>query len=242
MAVSRLQEPDAKTRRCRREGRNRVERQTRGLPSNDRILPCFLAADSPDPLRPGFVGLSVGTLAERFRLNAMNAHANIERSFFGSTVLYSQRFPMARQLNTEEARQNLSAQVATQGAAIHSRYGPEIDWNKLMQLLEDRSCVRYPCEIRFDSAPLLPGEFAHPVPRGSEPAEGYIIYVHPAYETQLGRVSYLVLHQLVWINYGASAQAEDAEAFGAVALGLSKEEYFSALCELAGQLGGDDLV
>ena len=149
---------------------------------------------------------------------------------------------MARRLNSEEARQSLSAQMATQGAEIHNRYGPEIDWNKLTHLLQDRTCVRYPCEIRFDASPLLPGEFAHPVPKGSDPAQGYVIYVHPAYETQLERVSYLVLHQLVWVNYGASARAEDAEAFGAVALGLSREAYFSALCELAGQIGGDELV
>jgi len=149
---------------------------------------------------------------------------------------------MARRLHNEEARQNLSAQMATQGAEIHNRYGPEIGWSALKRLLEDRSCVRYPCEIRFDSAPLLPGEFAHPVPRGNVPEDGYIIYVHPVYETQLERVSYLVLHQLVWVNYGASAEADDAEAFGAVVLGLSREDYFSALCELAGQLGGDELV
>lgn len=149
---------------------------------------------------------------------------------------------MARRLESEEVRQALSAQVATQGAEIHRRYGPEIGWDELMRLLEDRSCVRYPCEIRFDAAPLLPGEFAHPVPKGNDPAEGYIIYVHPAYCNQLGRVAYLVLHQLVWVNFGASAGADDAEAFGALALGLAKEEYYSALCELAGQLGGDELV
>ncbi len=149
---------------------------------------------------------------------------------------------MARRLNSEEARQTLAAQVATQAAEIHRRYGPEIGWAELSRLLEDRNCVRYPCEIRFDSAPLLPGEFAHPVPKGREPDDGFIIYVHPAFETQLDRVSYLVLHQLVWVNFGVSAEADDAETFGALALGLAKEEYYSALCELAGQLGGDELV
>ena len=172
----------------------------------------------------------------------MTAATKIERSFSGAGVLYSWQFPMARRLNNEEARQTLSAQVATQAAEIYRRYGPEIDWNKLTQILQDRTCVRYPCDVRFDSAPLLPGEFAHPVPKGNDPAEGYVIYVHPAYEKQLERASYLVLHQLVWVNYGASAEAEDAEAFGALALGLSKEEYFSALCEIASQLGGDELV
>ncbi len=149
---------------------------------------------------------------------------------------------MARRLNSPEARQALVATVATQAAAIHQRYGPTLGWNELTQLLDDRSLVRYPCEIRFDADPLLPGEFAHPVPKGSEPEDGFTIYLHPVYETQPERVAYLVLHQLAWVNYGASAEAEDAEAFGAGALGLSREEYFSALCELASQLGGDELV
>ena len=166
----------------------------------------------------------------------------IDESFFDSAVLYSRRSPMARRLNNIETRQALVATVATQAEAIHRRYGPTMGWSDLVRLLADRALVRYPCEIRFEAGPLLPGEFAHAVPKGSEPEQGYIIYVHPVYETQHERVAYLVLHQLAWVNYGANAEAEDAEAFGAGALGLSREAYFSALCDLASQLGGDELV
>ena len=52
----------------------------------------------------------------------------------------------------------------------------------------------------------------------------------------------LVLHQLVLINYGESATPDDAETFGSLALGLSKEDYYRALCELSSQIGGDELV
>ena len=110
-----------------------------------------------------------------FPLTFMNATAKIGGSVFNAAGLYSCRFPMARRLNNEEARQTLATQVATQAAEIHRRYGPEIGWAELSRLLEDRTCVRYPCEIRFDATPLLPGEFAHPVPKGREPEEGYII-------------------------------------------------------------------
>ena len=34
------------------------------------------------------------------------------------------------------------------------------------------------------------------------------------------------------------ASADDAETFGAGALGLSKDEYYEALCEMADQIGG----
>lgn len=152
------------------------------------------------------------------------------------------KVPMARHCKAEEARESLSAEIAVKAAAIRQKYGPEIGWNELQKLLEDRDCTSFPCEIRFDAEPLLPGEFAHPVPKGMTREQGFIIYVHPFYATELARVPYLVLHQLVLINYGESATAEDAETFGSLALGLSKEDYYRALCELSGRLGGDDLV
>lgn len=40
------------------------------------------------------------------------------------------------------------------------------------------------------------------------------------------------------INYGEFALPEDAETFGASALGLSKDEYYATLCEMADEIGG----
>jgi hypothetical protein len=149
---------------------------------------------------------------------------------------------MARQCKAEDIRGSLSAEIMAKATVIRQKYGPEIGWNQLQKLLEDRDCAPFPCEIRFDSEPLLPGEFAHPVPKGPSREQGFIIYIHPFYAKELGRVPYLVLHQLVLINYGESATADDAETFGSLALGLSKEDYYRALCELSGQIGGDDLI
>jgi hypothetical protein len=50
---------------------------------------------------------------------------------------------------------------------------------------------------------------------------------------QLEQVPLLVLYQLVLVNYGAFASSDDAETFGAAALGLTKEEYYGTLCRLA---------
>ena len=62
--------------------------------------------------------------------------------------------------------------------------------------------------------------------------------IHPCYLTQLEHVPYLVLYQLVLVNYGEFAGPDDAEAFGSAALGLGRERYYSTICELADQLGG----
>lgn len=143
---------------------------------------------------------------------------------------------MDRQLTIEDARQSLTAHLAAKGAEIYDQYGPQIGWDELLQILGNRNCVRYPCEIHFDAEPLLPGEFAHPVAKGARPEEGFTICVHPGFASQLPQVPLLVLYQLVVVNYGDFASADDAETFGASALGLSKAEYYGAVCALADQV------
>ena len=63
------------------------------------------------------------------------------------------------------------------------------------------------------------------------------MYVHPLFLVQLERVPALVLYQLTALNYGEFASSDDAENFGAAALGLTRDEYYAILCECADQLG-----
>lgn len=143
---------------------------------------------------------------------------------------------MAVPPSAQDARQSLNASAAAIGAEIYAKYGPRIGWTQLMQILGDRSCTRYPCEIVFDAAPLQAEEFAHPVAKGDQPRDGFTMYVHPLFMMQLEQVPLLVLYQLVLVNYGAFASPDDAETFGAAALGLSKDEYYHTLCGLADEL------
>ncbi|MGO9587864.1 MAG: hypothetical protein ACLP2Y_16910 [Limisphaerales bacterium] len=145
---------------------------------------------------------------------------------------------MAIQLTAADARQSLNDHLAARGREIHEKFGPNIGWRELRQILEDRACVRYPCEVVFDAGPLEPGEFAHPVARGKRPEDGFTMCVHPFFLTQLECVPGLVLYQLVLVNYGEFASADDAETFGAAALGISRDEYYATLCEMADEVGG----
>ena len=145
---------------------------------------------------------------------------------------------MSRQLTADDAKQSLEAHVEAKGAALREKYGPRIGWKELLQILEDRAFVRYPCEIVFDSGPLRKREFAYPSPKGEQPSDGFTIYVHPYFALQPDRVPWLVLYQLVLVNYGDFASSDDAEAFGASALGLSKDEYYHTLCDLADEISG----
>ena len=140
-------------------------------------------------------------------------------------------------LTAEDAKQSLTAHVAAKGEEIFAKYGPHIGWSELQLILNDRACVRYPCEVVFDDKPLNPGEFAYPVQKAEHPEDGFTMYVHPLLMTQLPKVPLAVLYELVLVNYGDFASADDAEAFGAAALGMNKEEYYQTLCELADEIG-----
>ncbi len=145
---------------------------------------------------------------------------------------------MGQQLTVEDARQSMQAHVAFKGAEIHAKY-PLLGWKHLLQLLGDRTCVRYPCEVVFDAAPLNDDEMALAQAKADRPEEGFTIYVHPYYALQLSRIPYLVLYQLVLVNYGEFASADDAEIFGAHALGISTNEYYETLCAMADEIAGD---
>ena len=148
---------------------------------------------------------------------------------------------MATQLTADDARQSLTAHVEAKGIEVYVKYGPHLGWGELQRLLADRIYVRYPCEMVFDAAQLMPGEFAYPAPKGAVPEEGFTMAVHPMFMLELDRVAYLVLYQLVAVNYGEFASADEAETFGAAALGLTRDEYYAELCALADQLGGAEL-
>ena len=143
---------------------------------------------------------------------------------------------MAVQLQAQDARESLNTHVAAKGDEVRQKYGPHIGWAELQRILADRSCVRYPCELVFDASQLQPGEVAHPVPKGDQPEDGFTMHVHPFFMTQLEEVPLLALYQLVLVNYGEFAAPDDAETFGAAALGLSRDDYYTRLCGLADQV------
>ena len=148
---------------------------------------------------------------------------------------------MPQKLTLEDARESLIAHVAAKGDEIRLKYGPVIGWSKLLRILADTDCVRYPCELVFDANPLQSGECAYAMPNGDSPEDGYRLCVHPYFSVDPSRVPLLALYQLVAINYGAFASPEDAETFGAAALGISTDDYYAALCSMADEISADHL-
>lgn len=143
---------------------------------------------------------------------------------------------MATTLTAASAQQSMAAHVTAKGIELFTRFGGDLAGDTLRQLLEDRTVVRYPCALKFDAAELQPGEFAYPQPKGERPEDGFTLFVHPRFAPRPADVAALVLYQLVAVNYGAFASPDDAELFGAAALGLTRDEYYARLCACADEL------
>jgi hypothetical protein len=151
---------------------------------------------------------------------------------------------MAIRLTAEDGRQSMQAHAACKGAEIYDKYGPNVGWGQLLRILDDREVVRYPCEVLFDAGALLPGECAHAQAKAENPEDGFTVYVHPSLVANPRDAVFLVLYQLVLVSYGPFANSDDAEAFGASALGISQDQYYARLCEIADRLpvsGGPSL-
>jgi hypothetical protein len=145
---------------------------------------------------------------------------------------------MARNIMTREPA---GRDLEVLGQDIRRKYGSALDWKGLLELLEDRDLIPQHCEIVFDADPLLPGECAHLAKRGISGENGYVLYIHPVFQFQLSQIPFLVLQQVAFMTAGGMTSAEQAERFGASVLGISADEYYQVLCDLAAQVGGDDL-
>ena len=140
---------------------------------------------------------------------------------------------MERKLTEQDGRSALKDHILERAHAALARYGPLIDDAAIMRLLNDREIVRYPVGVRFDATPLESGEFAHTVPLGEHPREGFCLFIHPMFEKQPDLWAPLIAYYIPPVNYGDIADAEDCELFGAALLGLDVDSYYQMLCDVA---------
>ena len=143
---------------------------------------------------------------------------------------------MPTQLTAEDGRQSMQAHAASKGAELYQKYGPAIGWGQLLKILNDRSLVRYPCVVLFDGSPLMSGECAYAQAKSENPNDGFTVYIHPFFVSTTHDAVLLTLYQLVVVNYGPFASSDDAESFGAAALGISRDEYYERMCQIADRL------
>jgi len=140
-------------------------------------------------------------------------------------------------LTFEDGKKALLHHVVEKGMVLRDKYGSFIDFDILQRILQDGDFVRYPTRIEFKSQFVADGFFAFTEQiSADDPSKGFIIYIHEHFKARLSDVPALVLYQLVGVNYGEFAAGDEAELFGATALGMKKEEYYQLLCALADRI------
>lgn len=127
---------------------------------------------------------------------------------------------------------SVSMHASEKAKEIHSRYGPNIDYPAVLRMLDDRRSIRYPVEIRFVSEGISSGMFAHTEPVSENPGDGYVISLHSHFEDRPDVLPALILYQLVLVNYGDLATANDAELFGSGVLGIDRDAYYEQILAL----------
>lgn len=139
-------------------------------------------------------------------------------------------------VDAEGGHRSLLDHATSKAAEARARLGPEIGYEEVLGLLEDTSLVRYPTRLVFDTVGIESGMFAYMQQCGSSPGDGFVLHVHPHFESRHEDLPLLIAYHLVAVNYGEVADGAVAESFGATLLGLEVEDYYQRLCTLADEL------
>lgn len=132
-----------------------------------------------------------------------------------------------------DGKQALLEHVLGKAHEARVKYGSSIGREVMMRLLLDRSVVRYPLGVRYDSQPLRAGEFACLEPLGAHPSDGFCLYIHPMFEPVDELLPLLIAYYIPTVNYGEVVSHVEAEVFGSTLSGLDREEYYKILCSVA---------
>jgi len=119
---------------------------------------------------------------------------------------------------------------------LRERYGPVIDYQTVLAMLEDRKSSRFPVTLHFTTDGIEPGMFARTEAVSENPEEGYVIHIHSHFEQRPDLLPSLILYQLVLVNYGDLATANDAELFGSTILGMEREAYYAHITTITDEL------
>lgn len=141
-----------------------------------------------------------------------------------------------------DGQQSLRDHVVTKAREARALSDRPIDRAQIMRLLNERSVVRYPVGVRFDSEPLSQGEFACLEALGSHPSDGFCLFVHPMFELADAELPLLIAYYIPSVNYGEIVSHVEAELYGSTLLDLEIEEYYARICAAADAVETSDKV
>jgi len=125
---------------------------------------------------------------------------------------------------------------ATEARGRHGGLGPK----NIETFLDDRDCVRYPTRLVLEFGEMSPHQFAQPDRdfRSNHP-EARVIYLRPILGNRPDLIALAVSYMIPVINYGQIITDEHCLEYGAHLLGLTTEDYYNCICELADFVGAE---
>jgi hypothetical protein len=137
------------------------------------------------------------------------------------------------QPSEEDGQRSLQEHAEHKALQARAVYGPDIDYDAILAILQDSRFTRYPTRLLFDSEALAEGEFAYAQPVSDNPADGYILHIHPCFEHRTESLPLLIAYHIPAINYGDITTSDESETFGASLFCLSVDDYYQMVCHLA---------
>ncbi|MCP4487200.1 MAG: hypothetical protein GY820_07770 [Gammaproteobacteria bacterium] len=146
----------------------------------------------------------------------------------------------------EEQREAMNLHLRHKAQEIIEKFGANITFDVLQEILQDRKFVRYPVNIVYDSARVEMGLFittemilADPNREPDDDDEyikqadrHYDFIVHQYFKGQPEKLAPLIMYHLPTVNYGDIATYEDAEVFAAALLQMDQDDYYQLVCDL----------
>ena len=108
-----------------------------------------------------------------------------------------------------------------------------LDERSLAAFLNSEYGLRVPTEIVFDGARLDTHQFAQPEFIAEGGKRRCVLHIHPKYEALPETHALIVAYMAGAINYGAAADAELCETYGAALTGMEREAFYRAVCRIA---------
>ena len=138
--------------------------------------------------------------------------------------------------------QSLRNRLVSQAAKAHQKHHAPSGIN-LPALLSDPECLRHPVRLAYELGEMAPHQFGQPgIDPQSRELDGRVLYLRPVLQEHPDLLLRAVAYLIPLINYGEVVTDEHCLLYGATLLGLTEDEYYRRVCELADFVGATPTV
>ncbi len=141
---------------------------------------------------------------------------------------------------TKEGEDSLAAHLLERANYARQKYGGLSPAN-FGTFLADKECVRYPTRLLFEFGEMGMHQFAQPESDPRDPDKAIVLYIRPPLAQRPELVASAIAYMTPAINYGEVITDEHCLIYGAILQGMTEEEFYQHICQLADYTGAENL-